>query len=383
MKVFMKSCSWINRAGLWSAWILGAMTALAAAPVEVKFTHPVRGDILRYVTLPGSVRALQQATLYAKTAGYLHHIGVDKGDAVKAGELLAEIEVPELMTERIRYQAELNRTKAEIAKAQADADIAALEFDRLSKAQKQSSDLVVAQSVDNARARLEAANAGRGVAVANNAVAKANLERIETLLGYTKITAPFAGRITARFVDPGAFIPAATSGTAAQNAAIVTLMDFDTVRVQVAMTELEAPLVVKGQPVKVSVEGLPGRPPFEGNVTRLSYALDDATKTMLIEAELPNPKLELRPGMYATVKVGVENHTNALTVPVAAIVMEKANAFIFLLADGKAKKTPVKIGFNDGSKVEIVSDMAADAKVILAGKLALTDGQVVNAVETR
>ena len=184
-------------------------------------------------------------------------------------------------------------------------------------------------------------------------------------------------------MDPGAFIPAATSGTAAQNAAIVTLMDFDTVRVQVAMTELEAPFVVKGQPVKVSVEGLPGRPPFEGNVTRLSYALDDATKTMLIEAELPNPKLELRPGMYATVKVGVENHTNALTVPVAAIVMEKANAFVFLLADGKAKKTPVKIGFNDGSKVEIVSDMAADAKVILAGKLALTDGQVVNAVETR
>ena len=365
------------------AFVLSTGTFFAAEAPQLRVATPMRGEIFRYVTLPGSVRALQQATLYAKTAGYLHRIAVDKGDMVKAGELLAEIEAPELVVERIRSKAELNKTQAEMAKAKADADIAALEFDRLSKAQKQSSDLVVAQAVDNAKARLEAAKAAHGVALAGAEVAKANLERIETLLGYTKITAPFAGVITARFVDLGAFIPAATSGTAAQNSAIVTLMDFETVRVQVAMTELEAALVTKGQPVRVSVEGLPGRPPFEGNVTRLAYALDEATRTMLLEAELPNPKLELRPGMYASVKVGVQKHSNALMVPVEGLVMEKANAFLFLLLDGKAKKTPVKIGFSDGSKVEIVSDVAADAKVLLVGKLALTDGQPVNAVETR
>ena len=356
--------------------------AFAAAPLEVKVTHPARGDILRYVTLPGSVRANQQVTLYAKTAGYLHRIAVDRGDAVKAGELLAEIEAPELVVDRIRCQAELNKTKADIAKAQADADIAALEFDRLSKAQKQSSDLVVAQSVDNARARLEVAKAARGVALANDEVAKANLERVETLLGYTKITAPFAGIVTARFVDPGAFIPAATSGSAAQNAAIVTLADFKTVRAQVALPEVEASLAQVGQPVKLTVEGLAGKT-FESKISRLSYALDDATKTMLIEADLPNANLALRPGMYATVKVGVEKHTDALLIPVEALVMEKANAFVFLLTDGKAKKTPVKTGFNDGSKVEILSGAAADAKVILVGKMTLTDGQMVNATEAK
>jgi len=125
--------------------------AFAAAPLEVKVTRPTRGEIIRYVTLPGTVRANQQITLYAKTPGYLHAIAVDKGDAVKSGELLAEIEAPELLAERIRYGAELNKTKAEMAKAKADADIAALEFDRLSKAQKQSSDLVVAQSVEAQR----------------------------------------------------------------------------------------------------------------------------------------------------------------------------------------------------------------------------------------
>ncbi len=370
-------------AALAAALVYSSHGAQAATPIEVRVTRPTRGDILRYVTLPGTVRANQQITLYAKTAGYLHAIAVDKGDAVKSGELIAEIEAPELLSERIRYKAELNKTKAEMAKAKADADIAALEFDRLSKAQKQSSDLVVAQSVDNARARLEVAKAAGGVARANDEVAKANLERIETLLGYTKITAPFAGVITARYVDLGAFIPAATSGSAAQTAAIVTLMDFDTVRVQVPVTELEAPLIVKGQPVRVNVEGLPGRPAFESSVTRLAYALDEATRTMLVEADFPNPKHELRPGMYASVKLGVEKHDDVLTVPVEAIVMEKANAFVFVVVEGKAKRTAVKIGFNDGSKMEIVSGAAADAKVILVGKMMLTDGQPVNAVEAR
>ncbi len=355
----------------------------AAVPIEVKVTRPTRGDVVRYVTLPGTVRANQQVTLYAKTPGYLRAILVDKGEAVSQGALLAEIEAPELLVDRVRYQAELNKTKAELAKVKADMEIAALEFDRLSKAQKQAADLVMAQSVDNARARFAVAQAAGGVARANEEVAQANLERTVTLLHYTRITAPFAGIITARFVDPGAFIPAATSGSAAPNAAIVSLMDFDTVRVQVAVPELEAPLIAKGQPVRVSVEGLPGRPPLEGSISRLAYVLDEATRTMLIEADLPNPKHELRPGMYASVKLGLDRHREVMAVPVEALVMEKSSAFVFLLLDGKAKRTPVKIGFNDGTKVEIVSGANADAPIILVGKMTLTDGQPVNAVEAR
>jgi membrane fusion protein, multidrug efflux system len=332
------------------------LTAAADAPksIEVKVARPMRGEIVRYVTLPGSIRANQQATLYAKVAGYLKTLSVDKGDRVPTGKVLAEIEVPELLADLAKYKAEVK--------------VADTDYQRVSGAQKKAPDLVTLQAVDEAKGRLD--------------IASANLERTETLLRYAQITAPFDGIVTARFVDPGAFIASATSGSAAQTAAIVTLADFDTVRAQVALPEVEASLAQVGQPVKLTVEGLAGKT-FEGNVSRMSYALDDATRTMLIEADLPNPDLALRPGMYATVKVGVEKHADALLIPVEALVMEKANAFTLLADGGRAKKTAIKIGFNDGTKVEILSGLTGSELVVLVGKLPLADDAALTVTEVK
>ncbi len=321
-------------------------------PLEVKTVHPFRGAITRNVTLPGEVKAYQQATLYAKVAGYLKTITVDKGDRVKQGDLIADIEVPEMLADLARYKAEV--------------EVAELDYRRLSESQKKLPDLVVPQTVDNAKGKLD--------------VAKASLERTETLLGFAKITAPFSGVITKRMVDPGAFIPAATSGSAAQNAAIVTLTDFNRVRVQVAVPELETSLIATDQPVKLNVDGLPGRS-FDGKITRFSYTLDEATKTMLAEIELPNPKLELRPGMYAVVKIGIQRKEDGLLVPVDALITERAGASVFTVVDAKAKKIPAKTGLNDGAYVEIVSGVKPDQPVILVGKRVLSDGQAVNASE--
>jgi membrane fusion protein (multidrug efflux system) len=298
--------------------------------------------------LPGEIKPYQEATLYAKVPGYLKTISVDKGDPVKEGALLAEIEVPELIADRARFRAEV--------------EVAGIDYKRLSESQKKAPDLVVPQTVDDARGRLE--------------IARANLERTETLLAYAKISAPFSGIITRRLVDPGAFIPAATSGSAAQNAALVTLSDFARVRLQVAVPEAEASLVAVDQPVKLSVDGLPGKT-FEGKVTRFSYALDEASKTMLTEIELPNPKFELRPGMYATVKIGLERRPDALLIPTEALVTEKAGTSVFVLAGDKAKKTRVQTGFNDGTQVEILNGLGPDQAVIVVGKQTLNDGQTV------
>jgi membrane fusion protein (multidrug efflux system) len=325
-----------------------------ASAVAVKFIHPKPGDITRSITLPGNVKAYQQSTLYAKVAGYLKAIPVDKGDTVKEGDLLADIEVPELI--------------ADLAKFKTEAEVAKLDFERMVEAQKKAPDLVVPQTVDNARGKHE--------------VARANLDRIEKLLGFAKITAPFSGVITMRYVDPGAFIPAATSGSAAHTAAILTLMDFSKVRIQVAVPEPEVPLAAKGQPIAVIVEELPGRT-FRGEVTRIAFAVDEASKTMLVEAELPNPKWELRPGMFAQVRIGVEKKTGALLVPVEALVVERGGNSMFTVVDGKTKKVAVKTGFNDGTNVEIVSGTTAEDQVILVGKQNLTAGQAVNAVEAR
>ena len=327
-------------------------TKEATPPVAVQVVQPKRGPITRNVTLPAEIKPYQQATLYAKVAGYLKTINVDKGDQVKEGALLAEIEVPELEADCTRYKAEVRVSEAD--------------YKRLSESQKKAPDLVVPQTVDDAEGKRD--------------IAKANLQRTETLLHYAKIIAPFSGIISKRMVDPGAFIPAATSSSAAQNAAIVTLTDFNRVRVQVAVPELEASLVEIDQPVKMTVDGLPGRS-FDGKVTRFSYTLDEASKTMLAEIELPNPKLELRPGMYAIVKIGIERKEDALLVPVDALVAERAGAFVFTVMDNKAKKTRVQIGFNDGVNVEIVNGVKADQPVILVGKRMLSDGQAVKVSE--
>ena len=185
------------------------------AATAVHVIQPKRGEISRWVSLPGNVHAFQQATLYAKTAGYLKSIAVDKGDRVKAGDVLAEIESPELLADEAKLKAELAVTEITLKRA--------------TDAQQKAPDLVVPQTIDDARGKFE--------------IAQGNFRRNETLLGYTKIVAPFSGVITRRWVDAGAFIPSATSGSVAQSAAVVMLMDFNSVRIEVAVPEPEVPSI--------------------------------------------------------------------------------------------------------------------------------------------
>lgn len=328
--------------------------AAAAQPPEVTVVTPRRGDIHRFVSLPGSLRANRQVTLHAKVAGYLKTIRVDKGDTVKAGDLLAELEMPELLAERTRHEAELRIAKAE--------------SDRVKNARAKAPDLITPQAADTAEARL--------------AMAQAALVQNETLFRYSRIVAPFAGVVTMRYVDPGAFVPAATGSSNPAAAAIVTLMDYSTVRAEVAVPEIEAARVKAGQPVILATDALPGRT-FRGQVSRHSGALDEGTRSLSVEADFPNADGTLRPGMYAMIRIGVDLHTGALLVPAAALVREKAAGFLFTLAEGKAMRVPVKYGFNDGANVEILEGIAENARVLVPGKVALANGMAVTPVEAR
>jgi membrane fusion protein (multidrug efflux system) len=155
-------------------------------------------------------------------------------------------------------------------------------------------------------------------------------------------------------------------------------MDFSRVRIEIAVPQPDAPPVKKGLPVEVSVEELPGRA-FAGQITRFAYALDESTKTMLTEIEIPNPDLLLRPGMYANCRVALEKRTSALLLPAEALVTEKKKSFVFTCRDGKAVRVPVKIGFDDGVSVEVLEGLNPNEAVIVAGKQIVTDGQSVNA----
>jgi membrane fusion protein, multidrug efflux system len=310
-------------------------------PVQVRITHLSAAPITRSVTLPAQVIAFQEATLYAKVSGYLKSIAVDKGDKVAAGAVLARIEIPELVASRAKQEAELKA-------AQAD-------YRRLQESLEKAPDLVVPAMVDQARGRFE--------------IARASLDQSETLLGYATITAPFSGIITRRAVDPGALIQASS--------AILGLMDFSKVRLQIAVPEVEASRVALGQPVLVTTENLPGMH-FDGKVSRFAYALDAASRTMLTEVMLDNPQLALRPGMLVSARMGIEHKESALLMPVESLVMEKANAFAYTVDGNKAAKRPIKIGFNDGKNVEVLDGLGATDDVILAaGKLKLNNGQAV------
>lgn len=326
----------------------------ASAPGEVAVVTPQRGDIHRFVTLPGTLRAEQQVTLHAKVAGYLKSIHVDRGDTVKAGQLIAELELPEIVAGRAQHEAELK--------------IAKIESQRLASARSKAPDLITPMAADTSDARL--------------AKAQAALAENETLLRYSKITAPFSGVVTNRYVDTGAFVPAATASGNPAAAAIITLMDYSTVRARVAVPEIEAARVQVGQPVVLATDSLPGRT-FRGKVSRHSGALDEATRSLIVEADFPNQDLTLRPGMYAIIKIGVEQHEGTLLVPAAALVREKAAGFLFTLVDGKANRVPVKYGFNDGTNVEILEGIAANARVLIPGKAPFVHGQPVTAVGAR
>lgn len=325
------------------------------SPATVHTVLPVRGEIARVVTLPAfRVLPLQEATLYAKVSGYLKTLTVDKGDAVVAGQLLAEIEVPELLADEAQFEAE--------------EQVARTNYERMVRARAKAPDLVVPQTVDDLQGQWR--------------VAAAKLQRTRTLLDYARLTAPFGGVVTARFVDPGAFIPAATSGTPAQSAALVTLMDTSRVRIQVFAPEAEVPFIKNGLPVQVRLDEYPGRS-FGGSITRFAHALDEATKSMLVEIELPNAGGELRPGMYASVQLEVERKENALLLPRAAVVTEKAGTFVLRVVDGKVAKTAVRTGFADGTNVEVVSGVEEGQPVIVSEGRVPTDGEPVTVAEAR
>lgn len=323
-------------------------------PSRVQVVSPRIGVLTRDLSLPAVVRPWQQVTLHAKVAGYLKSIAVDRGDRVKPGETLGEIEAPEMF--------------AELEKARADLAVAELESKRLNEAARRAPDLVLPNTVDAAKGRME--------------IARGELSRLETLLAYAHLEAPFAGIITKRWVDPGAFIPAATSGNAPQSAAVVTLMDFSRVRIEVAVPESVVARVAPGLAVRITAPALPG-PVLEGHVTRMAYALDPSTKTMAAEIDLPNPDLALRPGMFVEARFQFTSRAAALQLPGEAILAEKGQTHVLLARDGKVVRVPIKTGLDNGVEVEVIEGLQPGDAVILTGRQRLLEGAAVTIEEVK
>lgn len=317
----------------------------ASLPVQ---TLPVqRRDLARTLTLPGNVSPWLQATLYAKVPGYLKWMGADKGDVVKKGHLLAVLDAPEI--------------EQQLQQAEADYHIKRITFERLRNAWKENPDVIAKQDIDLAEAAAKAAKHLR--------------DSRKSMLEYTKVSAPFDGIITARFADPGAFIPAAT-GSATQTVPFFTIMDIETLRVYVSVPQEAALWAKQGIPTVLTARELPGQE-FKGTITRTTTALDPSTRTLLVEIDLPNPDHRLRPGMFMSATLLLEERPQALAIPPAALVTDKSGKAVFVVTGGVVTRVPVKTGLDDGAWIEILDGLQEQTEVVVVGKSGLSDGQTV------
>src|SRR5271154_462959 len=340
---------------LWAAHCARAQTSVSAGltnPPTAGVAKVTREDLYKQVTMAAEFRPYEEVELHAKVSGYVGKMNVDFGDTVKAGQLLATLEVPEL-------QAELANAQATEQKAEADYNNAHLIYTRLLSVNHDHPNLVAQQELDTAQAN----DLTTAAAIA---AAKADFEKFQTMVSYTQITAPFDGVVTHRYVDPGTLIQASIASDT-QTLPLVRVSDNYRLRLDFPVTVDYVKDVQLGDSVEVQVNSLNGNT-FTGKISRFTHDVDDNTRTMMTEIEVPNPNLELVPGMYATVVLNVEKHLQALAVPTEAISGEKIPMVYVVNHDNQIEERAVKLGLEMPDKYEVLSGLREGDLVIVGNR---------------
>lgn len=366
-----------------------------SAPVKNAPTVAVqtvaRGDIAQTLNVASAFRPFQEIEVHAKVAGYVKSIPVDVGDRVKAGQVLADLEVPELEddiqqndAEVKRAEEEVNRAKADLTRARSAYDLAHLTASRLSGVSKARPTLIAQQDVDEATGRdkvaaaqVATAEAALAAAAQQLDAAKATRKKTGTLAGYAHITAPFAGVITRRYADPGAMIQAGTSSQT-QAMPVVTLSDNARLRLVIPLPESAVSIVRVGSPVQVRVDALDRTIP--GTVARVADRLDADTRTMHVEVDVPNPDLTVVPGMYATASIVLQASKDAVVAPVEAIDRDgDTGRALVVNANHQIEARDLKLGLSGGDRIEVTSGLSPGDLIVVGPRGQLSPGEVVAA----
>ncbi len=356
--------------------------------IRVVTTHPRRETIDRTVVLPGSFEAFERTKLYSKVAGYLEWIGVDIGDHVQKGQVVARILVPEMEHERDASSARLSSAHAMLENHHAELELAQAEyrfkkvtFERVSQVREQDSEVMSEQRVDEARQGFEVASTNLKVVQSHISLAKsrieeleANLKHLDSLMAYTEIKAPFGGTVVERFVDPGTLIQ---EGTTSGNALpIVTIFRADPIRIFLDVPEKEVTYVQVGDPAFVTCDALPGKR-FEGQIERFSRALNPATRTMRVEINLPNPEGILLPGMFGRVRLTRDSNPDSIVIPVEALRSEGENSFLYVVQEGEARRVEIETAHNDLVYAEVTSGLQGSEEIVVTSSGSLSEGLAV------
>jgi len=348
-----------------------------------------RGDIAQVLTIAAEFRPFQEIEVHAKVAGFLKSISVDVGDRVRAGQLLAVIEVPELQDEIRQDDAAVKRAAEEINRAQADLerarsahDVAHLAADRLTNVMKVRPNLVAQQDIDEASGRDRVAEAQVATAQASLASARDQLEiakaagsKTHTLFDYARITAPFAGVITHRYADTGAMIQTGTSSQT-QSMPVVRLSENDRLRLVIPVPESAVSRIHLGQHVDVTVQSL--HRTVSGTVARFANRLDTDTRTMRVEVDVQNANLELVPGMYADASLSLDQVSGFVTAPVEAVDRSETGARVLAIGrDGRLESRAVTLGLETDDRIEVKKGLSEGDVVVVGSRAQLKPGTMV------
>ena len=387
--------------------------------IVVGVAKPVQKDLDVKLAYTADVSAIRQVAIFPKVSGYIKRLGAERGDFVRAGQLLVEIEAQELhaAVEQARAavataeanlkvaesnleaaKAGLVNQQASLVRAKAVADNDGRNATRLDDLHK--TGLISAMDRDNSRTTAEASRAALSAADAQVAVARSqivaqesqvilarsNVDReraalkiAQTNLDNTKLHAPFPGYVSARNLEIGAAVNSQAAGTSNSSVSILVIQDLETVKVQVEVEERHVSLVRVGSVARVLVDAYPGKV-FQAKATRIVHALDPRSRTLGVEMEIANPGHLIKPGMYARVELVIDHHPKAILVPGEAISGEGDDAVAWVVGPGNVvSKRTVKTGVGEGTLVEIVKGIATEDRVIVEGKELVREGQKVRA----
>ncbi len=402
-------------------------------PAGVTTVKPSVESIHRVSTQPAQIEPFERTNVYAKAAGFLEKVTVDIGERVEKDQVLANLWIPEMDQELLRKQALAEQAQAAVQQAQArldstDALVAAAEASRdetqAAIAQHEADiafrrsehgrivDLVKSRSVNEAiqdeklkqlrsseatlaaalarvrfaeanvlveQAKRRTAQADVSYAQSQSKVTQAELRQTEILMKYAQVRAPYAGQITRRWVNSGDFVASASN---AKMDPLFTVDRIDKLRIVFDVPEADSALVRVGQHASLVVDALKGRT-FEGQVMRTAGVLDPKSRTLRVEAEVTDPNVSLRAGMYGMVTVTLAERVNAVLVPARSLHYEGTTAFVLCVKQGVVERRLVKVGYSDGIRSEILEGLDSADQVILESRVQVHPGQKVRSLASR
>src|ERR1700730_9323805 len=357
--------------------------------ITVGVTKVVKKSLGRQLTLSSELVPFQEIDVYAKESGFVKKLTVDYGSRVKAGQVMALLEIPELEAQLQEDQAEIKnannqvtRAQHELARYQAQYNALHLQYTRLNGVFQSQPGIVAQQEVDDAQGKDLAAasqvDAGQAALEASQSAlnaSKAKLYHDQTLYNYAKITAPFSGVVTERYANLGALVQAGTSSST-QAMQIVKLSEDDRFRLVIPVPESYVPYIRIGEPVDVRVPSF-GRT-FPGKVARSSVDVTQSTRTMHTDVDIPNPQRLWVPGIYAEADLVFEQKNNVLTAPLQSVNHEGNQATVYVVnKDGKIEDRPVVLGLQTANDAEVISGLSEGEQVVVSDRSGLKPGDNV------